>query len=81
MCWSDDDAGEETWEDQIELQQRFPFALAWGQANSQGEGVVSAPALPDELQEKDKSREDSRTNLPIRVRRSNTFVSGPDWAK
>lgn len=43
--WSDAVAGEETWEDLVELKQRFPGALAWGQGQSQGEGIVSVPDL------------------------------------
>jgi hypothetical protein len=38
-----------TWEDTEALRQHFPAADAWGQASSQGEGVVNEPssATPD----------------------------------
>jgi hypothetical protein len=32
-----------TWEDTDALRQHFPAAPAWGQAASQGEGIVSDP--------------------------------------
>lgn len=53
--WSDAVAAEETWEDLVELKQRFPGALAWGQGQSQGEGIVS---VPDLLQKTEVAREE-----------------------
>jgi hypothetical protein len=39
--WSDPMATNITWEDVVELRQRFPSSPAWGQAVSQGPGDVS----------------------------------------
>ena len=41
--WSGLDAELATWEDAEAIQQRFPFAPAWGHAGSQGEGGVTTP--------------------------------------
>ena len=41
--WSPDANEDVTWEDKLELQHKFPEALAWGQANTQGGGDVSVP--------------------------------------
>jgi hypothetical protein len=43
--WSDSVAADATWEDRVDLQQRFPMALAWGQASSQGEELVKASSV------------------------------------
>lgn len=37
-----------TWEDSESLRQHFPAAPAWGQAVSQGEGIVSDPTTDPE---------------------------------
>jgi hypothetical protein len=42
--WSEASPEQATWEDLEALRQQFPFALAWGQAGFQGEGIVSEPA-------------------------------------
>jgi hypothetical protein len=38
--WSDTLAEQATWEDLEEMMTSFPAALAWGQANFQGEGIL-----------------------------------------
>lgn len=41
--WSDPDILDATWEDAIQLRERFPSSTAWGQAEPQGVGDVSVP--------------------------------------
>lgn len=41
LKWSDDTMEETTWEDIDDLKNRFPRSTAWGQAVSQGKGIVS----------------------------------------
>ena len=41
-----------TWEDKNSLRQRFPQALAWGQASSQGGGHVTAQPMTDSIHQK-----------------------------
>jgi hypothetical protein len=58
-----------TWEDAEALQQHFPAADAWGQASSQGGGVVSEPpsVAPDDT--RPGPRRSSRARqLPARLR-------------
>jgi hypothetical protein len=53
-----------TWDDTESLKHRFPFAPAWGQAGTQGEGGVSTSVTGP--------RRSSRQSRP------NTGVHGPD---
>jgi hypothetical protein len=58
-----------TWEDAKALRQHFPAADAWGQASSQGGGIVSDPpgAAPDDT--RPGPRRSSRARqLPARLR-------------
>ncbi|XP_025877880.1 uncharacterized protein [Oryza sativa Japonica Group] len=47
-----------TWEDLEELKARFPKAMAWGQAISQGEGIVRCPPVPpdDDVAEEEEEK-------------------------
>jgi hypothetical protein len=77
--WSEPTTTDITWEDAVELQQRFPGAEAWGQANTQGGGDVSAPntrAVPDGGM--GISRRDKR---PTRLVQPNRKYTGPDWVR
>jgi hypothetical protein len=64
-----------TWELLVPLQQRFPRVPAWGHAGSQGEGIVSTSS-PDGHSEDSQANEQAR---PVRKRRPNTKVTGPEW--
>lgn len=93
--WSDSAVADATWEDEQELRDRFPEALAWGQANFQGEGIVrnsDQTQLPDEPKARrtlteqrqgkkkaGKSKEGDAVR-PTRVTRANPRYYGPDWA-
>lgn len=58
-----------TWEDEELIKKRFPAALAWGQAESQGGENV-------------KEQMDMQTNnRPRRVRKPNVRVAGPEWTQ
>jgi hypothetical protein len=41
----------------VELCQRFPNALTWGQAQTQAEGIARNLPLPDDIQGSDKMEE------------------------
>ena len=92
--WSDSTPEEATWEDYEDLRTRFPAALAWGQANSQGEGVVRGPDITEDVAVGEKTlkpeeEEETQTSTnetteeavprPARVRRPNPRVQGPEW--
>ena len=77
--WSDPTVLDITWEDQLELQQRFTAAPAWGQVDTQGGGDVSThnstSTLPDYM------GLDQRRNRPKRLVQPNRRYHGPDWDK
>ncbi|KAK1651077.1 hypothetical protein QYE76_068882 [Lolium multiflorum] len=75
--WSDPMATDITWEDAVELQQRFPASTAWGQAVSQGAGDVSSPAATPGLQ--DTMGLASRNTRPKRMIQPNRKYLGKDW--
>lgn len=90
--WSDSLPAEATWEDLEELRNRFPGALAWGQANFQGWGLVrhtldmideQAELIPDandKLQEGAITEDDKEeAGRPKRNRKPNIKVHGPEW--
>lgn len=57
---------EVTWEDLADLHTCFPAAPAWGQADSQGEGIVSSPATDGGERMEDRGTvEESPTHLPF----------------
>lgn len=56
VAWDADTPPSATWEDAFALQQRFPDALAWGQASSQGVGHVTAQPKPGSKQLKRRLR-------------------------
>lgn len=67
-----------TWELLVPLKQRFPRALTWGHAGSQGEGTVGIPA-PSALEPNPEEASTSQQARPIRERRPNIKISGPEW--
>jgi hypothetical protein len=77
--WPPDSAKDLTWEDKLQLQHQFPEILAWGQANSQGEGDVNSNT------DKQKSREEvglkERSPRPKRLIQPNRRHTGPDWTR
>nr|CAH67116.1 H0502G05.7 [Oryza sativa] len=111
--WSASVPEDATWEDLDDLRSRFPAALAWGQANSQGEGLVrdsqdhpgdisqgstaeepeeeegSRPEVADEAGSREDKEEVIQTSgdnqawvatrRPVRERRPNPKVHGPEW--
>jgi hypothetical protein len=70
--WSDSATTDITWEDAVELKQRFPAAEAWGQAIAQGDGDVSTPAATPE--------DTGRQTRPKRLKQPNHKYIGPEWA-
>ena len=70
--WSGMDAELATWEDAEAVQQRFPYAPAWGHASSQGGGSVMPPH-PVISKPKGEPRKSTRQ------RPKNKRVTGPDW--
>jgi hypothetical protein len=77
--WSVGTNPDVTWEDKIQLQQKFPETMAWGQAMSQGEGDVSTSteAATDKLE----MGLANRSTRPKRIPRSNRRLCGPEWTK
>jgi hypothetical protein len=71
--WSNADDQDITWEDKLELQQRFPAAPAWGQAGSQGGGDVRVPMHP--ANDGSTNRTISRPNRLVQPNRKHI---GPD---
>jgi hypothetical protein len=70
--WSHADDHDITWEDMLDLQQRFSAAPAWGQADSQGGGDVSDPDYTN------PTTEDSRPmGRPRRLMQPNRKHVGP----
>lgn len=65
VCWSGCPTSEATWEDLERLKERYPAALAWGQAGCEGGEDVTNPV---------KTRPKSS-----RQRRPNTRIIGLDW--
>ena len=75
--WSQMPPSLATWEPLEHLQQRFPRAPAWGHAGSKGGGIVStAPMVPVIHNDEPSTDEQAR---PIRERRPNVGLSGPEW--
>ena len=77
--WSNSEVLGDTWEDKASLQERLPFAEAWGQASSQGRGDVNGAG------KQDPTSSDSQGHVvpaqrPTRARRPNPLVIGPTWA-
>lgn len=74
--WSHSDTDDITWEDKLELQQRFPAAPAWGQAGTQGGGDVRD--LPGMDADTGVARQRQR---PKRLVQPNRRHTGPDWVQ
>jgi hypothetical protein len=68
-----------TWEDKDTLLQRFPDALAWGQASSQGAGDVSTPTDSDNAASNVGLQ--LRPSRPKRIVQPNRRHVGPDWTQ
>ena len=65
--WSGSTTSASTWEDLESLRQQFPYA-AWGQAGSQGEGIVNGPS-PAQVPE----------GRPKRSTRKPAWLTTGDW--
>lgn len=65
-----------TWEDKVSLKQRFPRALAWGQAASKRGGIVSS----SEQRTKAPSNDVQALGRPKRQPRLPARLAGPEWA-
>lgn len=76
--WSDPSVLDITWEDKLELQQRFPGAAAWGQAASQEEGDVRGSSTP--TQEQSDMGLSSGPRRPTRLVQPNRKYLGDGWA-
>uniref|UniRef100_A0ACD5UHV7 Uncharacterized protein n=1 Tax=Avena sativa TaxID=4498 RepID=A0ACD5UHV7_AVESA len=90
--WTSGDAGSATWEDREELTSRFPRALAWGQAGSQGGGGVSIPndgSVHSKGDDMDDGGETDHSNIRIqqeerrttRPMKPNRKYVGPTWVQ
>ncbi|CAO2151592.1 unnamed protein product [Urochloa humidicola] len=73
--WSGWPSAMATWEDLVCLQQKFPYAPAWGQADSQGGGDVSTVPSTD----KDQEEVAAGPRTSARERKPNSRVTGPEW--
>lgn len=77
--WSDPSVVSNTWEDAVNLQQRFPTSVAWGQAMSQEGGDVSTTSTPG------NSNGDmglvQRHSRPKRLVQPNRKFAGPEWVQ
>jgi hypothetical protein len=65
-----------TWEDRDELQTRFPEFPAWGQAGSQGEGIVTDLSNDVAFAASGKQRRKLR-----RAGRRPARIGGPEWTR
>ncbi|CAO2149208.1 unnamed protein product [Urochloa humidicola] len=73
--WSGWPSAMATWEDLVCLQQKFPYAPAWGQADSQGgEDVSTVPST-----DKDQEEVAAGPRTSARERKPNSRVTGPEW--
>lgn len=63
-----------TWEDEVPLKSRFPRAVAWGQAKSQGEGNVTGRVGPVQ-------RSPAQPERAKRKVKPNPLVRGPEWTE
>jgi hypothetical protein len=61
--WSNPKVKVITWEDHLDLQHRFPLAPAWGQADTQEGGDVSAPTT-------------TSTDMGVQLRRDRLSLTG-----
>jgi hypothetical protein len=92
--WSDQPESLATWEDLVELRQRFPRAPAWGQAGFQGRGNVDntagtgtdiaagrdgGPTQYQDLSARDSA--EKRAQPKARDRRPATRYASSDWVK
>jgi hypothetical protein len=76
--WSGMSPSLATWENLDAIRRRFPAAAPWGQAASQGEGIVSSsPPLGREDKGMDKDIE--AHHRPRRATRPSVRVYGPEW--
>jgi hypothetical protein len=62
--WSSQPESMATWEDLVELQQRFPRAPAWGQAGNQGRGNVRPSTSTVPAAQQHPAHHDKRTRRP-----------------
>jgi hypothetical protein len=72
--WSNTASRDITWEDKLELEQRFPATPAWGQAVSQEGGDVSVPPAPDNDMGLNKT-----PAWPRRLVQPSRRHLGPEW--
>jgi hypothetical protein len=77
--WSDPMSTDITWEDAVELKQRFPSSTAWGQAVSQGAGDVSIPSTSTTTPEGVGLSQVRQR--PKRLIQPSRKYMGPDWVQ
>jgi hypothetical protein len=79
--WSGAPEDQATWEALDELRQRFPHALAWGQAGFKGEGIVNDLIPPDTNTDmgKEAQDQDPKEARPRRNKRSPAWMTRGDW--
>ena len=77
--WQRDSKVEVTWEDKVEMQHKFPDALAWGQANFQGRGDVHSST--NIAAEENELGLTTRSAQPKRLIQPNRRHVGPGWTK
>lgn len=74
VSWSGFPSSLATWEDEEALRSRFPRALAWGQAKTQGgRNVTGTPATTAQ------DLGPAQAGRPKRNVKPNAQVHGPDW--
>lgn len=67
-----------TWEDLESLRQQFPHGYAWGQADSQGEGIVSDLASPDR-RPMDHEGQEAQPVRPRRKKQAPAWLADGNW--
>lgn len=79
--WSGTPADQATWEDLDGLHQQFPYAPAWGQAGTQGRGIVNGPTHPTSNQVPLEGNQDNgpRSPRPRRHKRTPAWLAGGNW--
>jgi ribosomal protein L21E len=77
--WSTSSTKDITWEDRLDLQQRFPAAPAWGQAETQEGGDVRGP--PDSVNIDTDMGVTTTQERPKRIVQPNRRHVGPDWVQ
>lgn len=77
VYWSGLDTALASWKDAVALRDQFPRAPAWGQAGLEGEVDVNNTTIGAE----DTVESGGKAQRTKRVRRPNSKLSRPTWAK